>query len=258
MFEKNSYKNSSRKAKIQYSNSTLKIVFYILITIGTIGVCIVERNILKIDNYTIKELAEAMKNDGNVMFYSTVVIFTTFITSFALPIAAQLIIDGYEHTSNLKKYIIRVLICALVSEIPYDLAMRGKFFDMTSQNPAFSILITLVVIYFLDHFRDIKKLKGILFKLMIFFAAAMWMLMLRANMGLFILFVTVVMYLLAGNGAMTVAAGCMACMLDFPAPLGYIFNYFYNGDKGKINRMVFYVYYPLHLLVLGLIGKYIM
>ena len=44
------------------------------------------------------------------------------------PIMCYMIAEGYHHTSNLKRYIIRLLICAVVSHIPYNLCFDYSFF----------------------------------------------------------------------------------------------------------------------------------
>ena len=54
----------------------------------------------------------------------------------AFVLFAFLLIEGFRHTRSRPRYLIRLLLFALISEIPFDLAFRGKHLD-----PASGILI---------------------------------------------------------------------------------------------------------------------
>lgn len=258
MFEKNALGKNAKTMKIQHSNTTLKIIAAVLTAIGTIGVAILQNGVMNIDSYSTKTLLEAFNNNGKVLGLATAVIFCAAISSFALPVYSLILMEGYKHTSSFKNYVIRIAVMAVVSEIPYNLAMRDKWFDVNSQNPMFAVLIALLMIYFLDYFDTVKKIKGILLKIFIVLAALAWTIFTVADGGVIFVLLTAVLWLLAGNGAFTTFMGVVVSVLQFPAPFGFIFNHFYNGEKGKVNRWVFYIFYPAHLLILGLIGKYLL
>ena len=71
----------------------------------------------------------------------------TCIGRLALPIFAFLLVEGYFHTKNLKKYAGRLFIFALISEIPFNLMMGGSIFFPIHQNILFSFLIALGLIF---------------------------------------------------------------------------------------------------------------
>ena len=64
----------------------------------------------------------------------TVVVACTAASWCAIPIYSWLLFDGYRHTGSIGKYVLRLFIVAVVSDVPYDLIMTGKPFDLSAQN----------------------------------------------------------------------------------------------------------------------------
>lgn len=255
MFEKNALGRNARKMKIQYSSFTLKAIAAVMTLLGTVGVAILQNGVMDLGSYSTETLLEAFYAEGSVFALATAGLFCSAVAAMSLPLYALLLIEGYKKTASYKKYVLRILVLALVSEIPYDLAMKDSWFTMYSQNPVWGVLLALLMLYFLDFFRNVKGFKGIVLKLLIVVAAVLWSVMLNVNYGIGMVFVTAVLWLMEGNGALTTFVGVIAALVYFPAPFGFLFNYFYNGEKGKEKRRWFYVFYPLQLLILGLIGK---
>ena len=71
----------------------------------------------------------------------------TCIGRLTMPIFAFLLVEGYFHTSNLKKYAGRLALFALISEIPFNLAIGGQLFYPIHQNILWSFLISLWLIH---------------------------------------------------------------------------------------------------------------
>lgn len=84
----------------------------------------------------------------------------TCVGRLAFPIYAFLLVEGYFHTRNLKKYVLRLLIFALISEIPFDLAMGSTWFYPIHQNVLWSFLICLGLI----HWNEKARAKGKLWR----------------------------------------------------------------------------------------------
>jgi len=82
----------------------------------------------------------------------------TCIGRIAFPIFAFLLVEGYFHTKHLKKYALRLFVFALISEIPFNLAMGSRIFYPVHQNVLWSFLISLGLIHWNEKARAAGKL----------------------------------------------------------------------------------------------------
>lgn len=71
----------------------------------------------------------------------------TCIGRIAFPIFAFMIVEGYFHTGNLRKYVIRLLLLALVSEIPFNLMYSSSWIFPFHQNVIWTLLMGLGLIH---------------------------------------------------------------------------------------------------------------
>ena len=76
------------------------------------------------------------------------------IGRISFPIFAFLIVNGYRHTHNLKKYLLRLAAFAVISEIPYNLIARGEVFNSGIQNIFFTLFLGLCCIALIDWLKD--------------------------------------------------------------------------------------------------------
>ena len=68
----------------------------------------------------------------------------------AFPIFAFQIAEGYAHTKNFKKYLLRMFLFALVAEIPYNLMSGGWWINPFGQSVLFTFCLSLLLIRLMD------------------------------------------------------------------------------------------------------------
>lgn len=199
---------------------------------------------------------------------TTAYVLMRIIGRIAFPIFAYLIAEGFFYTHNVNKYLTRLFIFAIISEIPYDIA-QGSYFDFSSFNIFFTLFFGLLGIH-LYHCSKNKNL-GLGMVFLIGFLAEIT----EMDYGLYGIFTAFFFYYYRGNyrlqaltfGGMTallVVLGNLGnTMIDIRMSIQFFaigslfFIYLYNGKKGKHIRYLFYVFYPAHLLILGLVHMYL-
>jgi hypothetical protein len=129
------------------SGSSLKILALVCMLIDHIGAAILYEGIL---------LPRAPIIIGTplhklYLFYRVL----RFIGRIAFPIFCFLLIQGFLYTSNRKRYVTRLGIFALISEIPFDLALNNRILEFTHQNVFFTLFIGLLILMLMEHFEII-------------------------------------------------------------------------------------------------------
>ena len=80
----------------------------------------------------------------------------TVVGRLALPIFAFQIAEGFAHTSDRKKYVKRMLLFALISEIPFNLVAANNLIYPFHQNTLFTFFIALVLMNWMEQAKGNK------------------------------------------------------------------------------------------------------
>ena len=205
----------------------------------------------------------------------------TCIGRLTFPIYAFMLVEGYFHTKNLKKYVCRLMIFAVLSEIPFNLAMGSSFFYIIHQNVLWSFLISIGLIHLNEKAKKTQKLwihigtgiltvmfgsvigivtmvdyyhAGILTVLVFyFFRGRKWW----DYIGQFLCLWYINTEVLGGFGyEMQILGQIHFIQRQGFALFALIPIWLYHGKQGyhsKVLQYTYYAFYPVHLLILGLI-----
>ena len=108
-----------------------------------------------LDGFTLKMIAiitMLIDHVGHVIFPEIAIL--RIIGRFSFPIFCFLLVEGFFHTSNVKKYMFRLFGAAIISEIPYNLCMMGRVWYQKEQNVMFTLFLGLVLIYLFEQFES--------------------------------------------------------------------------------------------------------
>ncbi len=213
------------------------------------------------------------------------------IGRIAFPIFVFMLVEGFYHTSNIRKYLTRLGIFALISEIPFDLAfyrgfyradvltdLKNSFTDPAMldlflrrlfeyQNVFFTLFLGLLAIYLMSMVENKYKKQFLLSNIFdalitIGFCAAAFIL--KTDYDFKGILLIVAFYLFRGSKiligiCLLIVTGTFfrdannQLTIEIFAMLAMIPIALYNGKKGKSIKYLFYAFYPAHLLILWLI-----
>ncbi len=182
------------------------------------------------------------------------------IGRIAFPIYCFLLVEGFLHTHDVRRYAVRLGLFALLSEVPFDAAFFCTPFTPDYQNVFFTLFLGLVCLMLLRRCEGAGWL-GALGRLSAILACggAAWLL--RTDYDFFGVAFIALLYLLRDKPAVRTAAGCAALLWEVTAPLAFWPIHCYNGSRGACTRWeqyAFYAFYPVHLTVLALITNFLL
>ena len=198
---------------------------------------------------------------------------TDYIRRIAAPIFLFSIANGYRHTHNIKRYALRLLVFACLAEYPYYLLFGFH------GNIMFTLLLGLLTLRLMDwgnrkraglgyllgagavaaaEYSALFEGNGryILF-ILVFYLTEHWSVRKKALLWLFLMPLTRyrLIWMLFSEQLFTWRWFHMLCINAAGPLLGVALTFFYNGRKGRSfpgDKYLWYIFYPVHLLALGL------
>lgn len=199
----------------------------------------------------------------------------TYLGRLAFPIFAFQAAEGYEHTSNFKQYCLRLLVFGLISEIPFNWMLGGRWFYPFHQNVMFTLLLGLLALRAADRMITAENWKMRLLSAISIPGFCLWGAVTFVDYGaygvmmvlifglsrrlpctkLFQLAAMVLINVVLMEGQMLMVFGRELPVQGF-AVLALLPIWLYNGEKGRRSKGLqigFYLFYPIHMAVLAAI-----
>ncbi|MCL2747780.1 MAG: conjugal transfer protein TraX [Oscillospiraceae bacterium] len=223
--------------------------------------------LLAVLSMLVDHVGYALAGTGAVPEYVTTAM--RLVGRLAMPIYCFLIAEGFFHTKHVGKYAGRLLMFAILSEIPFDLFCSGgrMYVNMGSQNVLFTLFLGLLAIWLCDRFAlrgwYPLSLLGVL-------ACAAVAQLAQTDYGMYGVLLIFVCYCFRDRPSLRglcIVGVCVlmgaARLLESPnttwplviscGAVAAVPIWLYNGRRGKGGRVMqiaFYAFYPLHLLLI--------
>lgn len=182
------------------------------------------------------------------------------IGRIALPLFAFCISEGYIHTKDKKRYLKRLLLFSIISEIPFNLLLNGTIIYLEHQNVILTFSIAVLSLIIFDKITTNKKKISYVYGTFIVLLFAVISLLLKTDYNLFAVLLVFIYYVFnsKGNNIRNIIGTVYQLLLRNVGI--YIFGalscipiFLYNGKKGKGIKWLFYIFYPGHMLIIYLI-----
>lgn len=243
--------------KITVSQEGLKLIASLTMLIDHIGAVLVYAIYLSARNAGDYALSNTM-----AALYQPMRI----IGRIAFPIYCFLLVEGFHHTRNIKKYITRLGIGMLLSEIPFDLALSGGI-DWGSSSVMVTLLLGCLMMVCMQRLQGFWKFAVIL----PFVLIAEWLKTDYAGNGIALIAMLALtkslpkekLWRTAGFVILLwfgpdVQVGALNIPMELFGLIGLLPMFLYQGKKLTRNKWVqwaFYLFYPVHLLILWLLER---
>ena len=187
-------------------------------------------------------------------------IWMRIIGRMALPIFAFCIAEGFSHTRDRRRYLYRMGLFALLSEIPFDLVTSGKVLEFSHQNIMMTFFWAILGLMIYEQVRNRRYGQILGAAVLLLFLVSSLFLGLDYQIlavGLIILY-----YLLRNKAPLINNLAAMAYHvllrnvgIYWFGVLGFVPVLLYNGKRGRGLKWFFYLFYPLHLLAIYILKE---
>lgn len=172
---------------------------------------------------------------------------------FAFPLFAFLLVEGFLHTSNRRKYGLNLIVLALISEIPFNL-MQGHALLFPKQNVIFTLLLGYLAMCSIEYFRK-RPVISLLLVLLLFLISRYLQADHRTAGFVFIL----LLYGLRKEKVIQCIVGPVLLEMKAMVFISLLLTCMYNDKRGFIKtpflKYFFYAFYPLHMLIVYFLAR---
>ena len=200
----------------------------------------------------------------------------TMIGRLAFPIFAFQIVEGFYHTSNRRRYIKRMLVFALISEIPFNLMVGGSITYPLHQNVMFTFLIALLLMSWIEKSKKLwvsvgAIVLGMVLGILTFvdynhygiFIVLLFYWTYKRPYGWLVQLVGM-LYISNAMGGLVYPVELFGRSFEIGqqmfAVLALIPIWLYDGRQGPHSKAIqyaCYAFYPAHILVLYLLSRFV-
>lgn len=171
----------------------------------------------------------------------------------AFPIFVYLLVEGFKHTRNRLRYGLTLLLFFVLSEIPFDLALFDQVIEFSHQNIYLTLFFGFLLMSLLNTLESHYEMDSVQYKilsLLSFGFIGFLNEILGADYGFYGILLVFILYSLRNDEKRQLLVYGFVNLYQLTASLSSLLLLRYNGQRGKQVKYFFYLFYPLHLLLL--------
>lgn len=200
-------------------------------------------------DHTNKALLYPVMNGHGLMLLSDIL---EILGRIAYPIFLYFLVEGFFKTKSRGRYLTHLLIFAVISEIPFDLFTTRTFFEPNGNNILFTFSMVLITLWMIDALKS-RLTKAVWYTVSFVIVAGMCFAAMVSGVdyeyhailgGYFF-------YIFHEIPPMSIPFAFASMYKEPWSLLGFGLTMTYNGERGKQHKWLNYVFYPVHLLILG-------
>lgn len=198
-----------------------------------------------------------MLDGGGFLLYLSNIF--SILGRIAFPIFIFFIVEGFFKTSNRKKYLITLLIFGVISEVPFDMFTSKTFFDPHWNNMMFTLALCLITIWIIDSIKNKLDNKVLWYVISIIIVILFGFLAMQLSLDYdyHAIVVAYFFYIFYDKPILGAGLGYLSIIKELYSFLGFGMTLTYNGERGRQYKWLNYFFYPVHILILGILRFYL-
>lgn len=176
----------------------------------------------------------------------------------AFPIFIFFIVEGFFKTSSRKRYLITLLAFGMISEVPFDMFTSKTFFSPYWNNMMFTLVLCLITIWVIDSLKEkiSNKIVWHIVSIVVVAICSAVAMALSLDYDYHAIIVAYLFYIFYDRPVLGAALGYLSIIKELYSFFGFGIVLTYNGERGRQYKWFNYLFYPVHILILGMLRFY--
>ena len=245
-----SVSDNKNVSNIRLSCNALKLIACIFMLIDHIGYGILH-------NYMIAHAMEIAPDQYKTL--NTIYEVCRGVGRLAFPIFCFFLVEGFLRTHNVYKYASRLLVFAIISEVPFDLGLYGMMFKWDHQNILITFFIALLMLVSLRYLQSnvLGLSRPVVYLTLVCAVVAFGDVayLLKTDYSWKCMLLVAVLYIFREAGTARLLCGAVSTCWEKYAPISFLLLYFYDPEVRPKHKYAFYIFYPLNFLIIYMIAR---
>ena len=176
----------------------------------------------------------------------------------AFPIFIFFIVEGFFKTSSRKRYLITLLAFGMISEVPFDMFTSKTFFSPYWNNMMFTLALCLITIWMIDSLKEkiSNKIVWHIASIVVVAICSAVAMALSLDYDYHAIIVAYLFYIFYDRPVLGAVLGYLSIIKELYSFFGFGIVLTYNGERGRQYKWFNYLFYPVHILILGMLRFY--
>lgn len=197
-----------------------------------------------------------LDGEGFLLYLSNIF---SILGRIAFPIFVFFIVEGFFKTGSRRKYLLTLLAFGVISEVPFDMFTSKVFYNPNWNNMMFTLALCLMSIWIIDSLKKKISSKILWYIISVFIVAFFGILsmLLSLDYDIHAIVVAYIFYIFYDKPILGAGLGYISIIKELYSFLGFAMTLTYNGKRGRQYKWLNYLFYPLHILILGILRFYL-
>lgn len=209
-----------------------------------------------IDHVNNALITPILEGEGFLLHLSNIF---SILGRIAFPIFVFFIVEGFLKTSNRKKYLITLLIFGVISEVPFDMFTSRTYFEPYWNNMMFTLALCIITIWVIDSLKEKIDKKIFWYAVSIIIVVIFCFLAMKLNLDYdyHAIIIAYLFYIFYDKPILGAGLGYLSIIKELYSFIGFAVTVTYNGERGRQYKWLNYFFYPVHILILGVLRFYL-